>query len=216
MQKGQFSIGPAYLSIEAVFDSPDSYDKEIKTPEFWEDDGEVIIWGYRISGGSQPTFYTQVDYLPSNTIEYIHICQYICNRMADLLDGCVRKVAEYNSNSVQDPINPLNLNIRLYHSCEYLSYDLECGLSIKLNQLSRDGQMQQKGQKGGLAEKTSQFKEIYFSAGGGSSTLQSHLCREKRRFAGDARQYNLKTYKDYLLLKENANNTFNQLDELVL
>lgn len=215
MEQSEFSIGPAYLSVEAVFESPDLYDNEIEAPDFWEDDGEVIIWGYRISG-SQPTFYTQIDYLPANAIEYIYICQYICNRMTDLLDGCMKKVEKHNINSGQSPVDPLDLKLRLYHSCEYLSYELESGLSVKLNQLFKGGQMQQEGQKGGLAEKVSHFKEIYFSPGGDSRTLRGRMCSEKRRFSRDINQHELKTYQEYLFLQKNLNATFHQLDELVL
>ncbi len=136
--------------------------------------------------------------------------------MAELLDGCIKKIEKYNSGSMNNRVDPLDIELRLYHSCEYFSYDLEKGLSIKLNQLFKDGQMQGNGREGGLAEKVFQFKEIYFSAGGGSRTLRGRICGEKRRFNRDISEYELKSYKDYLLLRDGMNNTFNQLDDLIL
>ncbi|WP_375471480.1 hypothetical protein [uncultured Nostoc sp.] len=43
MEKEKFHIGLTYLRIEGIFDSTDMYGNQIKRPDFWEDEGEVIV-----------------------------------------------------------------------------------------------------------------------------------------------------------------------------
>ncbi|MDZ8050558.1 MAG: hypothetical protein RMX68_011315 [Aulosira sp. ZfuVER01] len=215
MEQKVFFIGPTYLSIESVFNSPDAYGNEFKPPDSWEDQGEVIAWGYRISS-SEVYFHSQIDYLSSNKLEYIHLCQYVCDRMAELLDSCIAKIEKQNINLDNKLIKLADFSFRVYHFCEYLSLDQEYGLSLKLNQLVKSGKLKQTSTKGGLSEKVSQFKHVDFSAGGGSKTLSGAIRRMKSGFFRDIKQNDLRNYPDYLLFKQRRHNDFNQLDELVL
>jgi len=215
MEQEVFSIGSTYLRIESVFDSLTAYGKEIGTPEFWEDDGQVIVWGYRISG-SEVSHHSQIDYIHNNELEFIHLCQYVCNRMVDLLDNCIAKIQKHDSNPEKQHIKLADSSFRIYHSCDYLSLEEEEELSRKLNQLSRSGKLKEMNCKGGLSEKVAQIKDVDFSTGANSKTLISRLNQEKVKFSQEIRQHTLKTYQDYLLYRQKRRNNFNQLDDLIL
>lgn len=199
---------PTYLQIEPVFNSLDSYGREIIRPDIWKDDGEAIVWGYRISG-SETFFHSEIDCLPSETFEYRHLCQYICDRMTDLLDCCLTNIKDFD-------LNPKNFDFRIYHYCDYLLFEEEQKLSLKLNRLVKSGKFKKGNGKGKLSDKISLINEIQFSVGGGSRTLTWEVSRKKRSFVRDVERHELKTYQEYLTFCQQLNNKFNQLDELDL
>jgi hypothetical protein len=113
MEKEKFHIGPTYLGIEGIFDSTDMYGNKIKRPDSWEDEGEVVVWGYRISG-SAVYFHSQIDYFPKNRLEYVDICQFVCDRMADLLDECIQRIKQHN-NLEDSSVDIADYGFRIYH-----------------------------------------------------------------------------------------------------
>lgn len=197
-----FYIGPTYLRIDYVFDCSE----QIKSPGLWQDEGEVIVWGYRISG-SEVYFHSQLDYLSPAQLEFLPMCQYVCDRMTDLLDCCIQKIKSYN-------INPAHSGLRIYYSCESLSQQENEDLFKKLNQLSKKGRLKQITSKGRLSEKVTQIGEIDFYLGANSKTLINKMRDEKIRFVREITHYNLRTYQDYLDFKQRRSNNLNQLDEL--
>ena len=217
MEEERFFIGPAYLSIEHIFDSSDKWGNKIKLPDFWKDKGEAIVWGYRISG-SEVSFHSQVDYLAPDKLGYLSVCQYICDRMADLLGECLEKVKKQNTRIDKEYVIPADFGIRIYYNCAYLSGEEEYTLSCKLRDLFRSGEFRQANRKGGLSERLSQIKEIEFSEGGDSETLRNRMFSKKKSWAGEVEQHKLKTYQDYLKYKKQIENSYNrlysQLDEL--
>ena len=199
---------PTYLQIEPVFDSLDSYDRLVERPEIWKDDGEVIVWGYRISG-SRTSFHSAIDHLSSEDPEYIHLCQYICDRITDLLDCCITNIKDFD-------LNPKNFDFRIYHYCDYLLFEEEQELSCKLNRLVKSGKIKKGNGKGKLSDKISLINEVQFSVGGGSRTLTWEVGKKKRSFVRNIERHELKTYQEYLTFYHQLNNKFNQLDELDL
>ena len=198
---------PTYLQIEPIFDSLDSYGHEIKRPDIWEDDNELIVWGYRISA-STTFFHSEIDYFPPlETFEYIHLCQYICNRMTDLLDCCITNIRDLN-------LKPKDFDFRIYHYCDYLSFEEEQELSYKLNKLVKSDKFKKGNGKGKLSDKVSLINEIKFSVGGGSRTLIWEVGKKKRSFVRNIERHELKTYQEYLNFYQQLNNQYNQLDEL--
>jgi hypothetical protein len=117
MEKEKFHIVPIYLRIEGIFDSTDMYGNQIKRPDSWEDEVEVVVWGYRISG-SAVSFYSQIDYFPKNRLECVDICQFVCDRMADLLDECIQRIKQHN-NLEDSSVYLADYGFRIYHYCEY-------------------------------------------------------------------------------------------------
>lgn len=214
-EQKDFFIGPVYLHIEAAFDTLDLYDNSIERPDCWNDKGQTIVWGYRISG-SGVTFQTRVDYLPPDAIEYIQLCQYVCDRMADLLEDCLRKINHHNEKIGEDGIDPSDLELRLYYSCDYLSLEEGLTLSLKLRDFSKNGRLKQRNQDGGLADKVSQFKEIDFCWGSDSRSLKTYLDQEKKRLVREISLHNLKTYQDYLSYQKQRICNYNRLDMLNL
>lgn len=199
---------PTYLRIEPIFDSLDSYDREIERPDIWNENNEVIVWGYRISG-STAFFHSEIDCLASETFKYIHLCQYICDRMTDLLDRCITNIRDLN-------LNPKDFDFRIYHYCDYLSFEEEQELSCKLHKLAKSDKFKKGNGKGKLSDKVSLINKIKFSVGGGSRTLTWEVGRKKRSFVRDIERHELKTYREYLNFYQQLNNQYNQLDELDL
>ncbi|MEH2457062.1 hypothetical protein [Nostoc sp.] len=117
MEKKELSIGPTYLRIEAIFDSMDMYGNQINRPDSWEDKGEVVVWGYRISG-SAVSFHSQIDYFPTNRLEYVDICQFVCDWMADLLNECIQRIKQHN-NLEDSSVGVADYEFRIYHSWEF-------------------------------------------------------------------------------------------------
>lgn len=176
---------PTYLRVEPVFDRLDSNGNEIKRPDFWKENGELIVWGYRISG-SNTSFYSQIDCLSQDKLNYIHLCQYMCDRMTDLLDYCITEISNYN-------LNPKDFNFRIYHYCDYLSFEDEQQLSLKLHRFVNSGKFNEESSKGKLASKVSAINEIQFSVGGGSRTLIWEVEKKKRSFAGEIMRHKFKS-----------------------
>ncbi|MBE9002151.1 hypothetical protein IQ274_29100 [Nostoc sp. LEGE 12447] len=169
MEKEKFHIGPTYLGIEGIFDSTDIYGNQIKRPDSWEDEGKVVVWGYRISG-SAVSFRSQIDYFPKNRLEYVDICQFVCDRMADLLNECIQRIKQHN-NLEDSSVDIADYGFRIYHYCEYFLGEEEETLSLKLNHLYKSGKLKQVNRKGGLSEKVAQIGEIDFCLSSGSITL---------------------------------------------
>ncbi|MFN6517577.1 MAG: hypothetical protein RMY29_024265 [Nostoc sp. CreGUA01] len=214
MEQEELCIGTTYLRIEAIFDSTDMYGNQINLPDYWEDGGEVVVWGYRISG-SAVSFHSQIDYFPTNRLDYVDICQFVCDRMADLLDQCIQRIKQHN-NLQDSSLDVADYGFRIYHFCEYLSGEEEESLSLKLNCLSKSGKLKQANGKGGLCDKVAQIKEIDFSLGANSVTLMRKINSIKKEFVRDVEQHKLKTYEDYLDWKKRKRNDYSLLDKLDL
>ncbi|WP_392530295.1 hypothetical protein [Nostoc sp. C117] len=211
MEKEKFHIGPTYLRIERIFDSTDIYGNQIKRPDSWEDEGEVLVWGYRISG-SAVSFRSHIDYFPKNRLEYIDICQFVCDRMADLLDEYIQRIKQHNN--LDSSVEVGDCGCRIYHSCEYFLEEEEETLSLKLNHLSKSGKLNQVNRKGGLSEKVAQIGEIDFCLGAGSITLMRKINSEKKGFVREVEQHDIKTYQEYLDFRKRNINDYNLLDKL--
>lgn len=214
MEKEKFYIGLTYLGIEGIFDSTDMYGNQIKRPDSWEDEGEVVVWGYRISG-SAVSFRSQIDYFPKNRLEYVDICQFVCDRMADLVDECIQRIKQHN-NLEDSSVDIADYGFRIYHYCEYFLGEEEETLSLKLNRLSKSGKLKQVNRKGGLSEKVAQIGEIDFCLSSGSITLMRKINSEKKGFVREVEQHDIKTYQEYLYFRKRKINDYNLLDKLEL
>ncbi|WP_104908350.1 hypothetical protein [Nostoc sp. 'Lobaria pulmonaria (5183) cyanobiont'] len=182
-------------------------------PDSWEDEGEVVVWGYRISG-SAVSFRSQIDYFPKNRLEYVDICQFVCDRMADLLDECIQRIKQHN-NLEDSSVDVADYGFRIYHYCEYFLGEEET-LSLKLNQLSKSGKLKEVNRKGGLSEKVAQFGEIDFCLSSGSITLMRKINSDKKGFVKEVEQQDIKTYQEYLDFIKRKINDYNLLDKLEL
>ncbi|WP_375471479.1 hypothetical protein [uncultured Nostoc sp.] len=135
--------------------------------------------------------------------------------MADLLDECIQRIKQHN-NLEDSSVGVANYEFRIYHFCEYLLGEEEESLSLKLNRLSKSGNLKQANGKGGLSDKVAQIKGIDFLLGANSITLMRKINSYKKEFVRDVEQHKLKTYQDYLNLRKGRINDYNLLEKLAL